>query len=129
MSLGLKADTGILTPAITPNNPSYSIIRGDDLYFISDLDSELYRGARLNMYVTSGSSGTYATYNFTLGAENAKYDYKTDKGYISISKYLNLHRGQYIRVYSEIILANGQVVKPANLGTDDAIYLYMHPSY
>lgn len=121
-SFGVKYDGNVYTAPYS-QGPYYVKAGGEDLYYILNLDSELYIGAKLKLYITSGSSGTYDTH--TISLNTSTYDNKSYKGYIPISQYLNYHNNQYIRVYTEVILANGQVVKPANLGTNDAIYLYM----
>lgn len=122
-ALGVKYDETVYSAPVS-QGPYYVSSSGDDLYYILNIDCELYQGATLKMYITSGSSGSYSSYSTVLSSNT--YDYKTNKGYISISQYLNNHVGQYIRVYTEVVLANKQVIKPANLGTDDAIYLYMN---
>lgn len=121
-SFGVKYDGNVYTAPYS-QGPYYVKAGGEDLYYILNLDSELYIGAKLKIYITSGSSGIYDTHTVTLNTST--YDNKSYRGNIPISQYLNYHSNQYIRVYTEVILANGQVVKPANLGTNDAIYLYM----
>lgn len=122
--LGVEYGGTIYKAPVTVGTPSYIRDSGDSLYFVSSFDSELYQGAKLKILITSGSSGSYDSYTVTLSSNT--YDYKANKGYISLCQYLSNYKNKYIRVYTEIILANGQVIKPANLGTDDAIYLYIN---
>lgn len=121
--LGVEYGGTIYKAPVTVGTPSYIRDSGDSLYFVSTFDSELYQGAKLKIHITSGSSGSYDSYTVTLSSNT--YDYKANKGYIPLCQYLSNYKNKYIRVYTEIILANGQVIKPANLGTDDAIYLYI----
>lgn len=122
--LGVEYGGTIYKAPVTVGTPSYIRDSGDSLYFVSTFDSELYQGAKLKIHITSGSSGSYDSYTVTLSSNT--YDYKANKGYIPLCQYLSNYKNKYIRVYTEIILANGQVIKPANLGTDDAIYLYIN---
>ena len=113
----------------TLGNTTYAEInRKSDFYLKVYLDCELSADCVVKTYVTSGSSGTYASDTFNCKNLNIDYDFKNGYSYIPISKALNYQQGS-VRLYYDVTLANGQVYRTKDLHSNNAFYVKLMGDY
>lgn len=114
----------------TLGNTAYvDISRNADFYLKIDMDGELMQGSIINTYVEY-SPGSYATNIFKCLKENSNYyrgeDFYT--WYIPISSALKYQQGSR-RLYYDMTLANGQIIKTSDKGTTNAFYVNLLGEY